>query len=120
MNSSSRVQVDDNYLKFRGKCRQYAEAAVKDDPSLRLVRGFYYCPVWGTKEQHWWTERADGTIHDPTALQFPSSGNGRYEEFSGTVECDNCGTCCPEEAAQITGRYAFCSPTCYGKFVGVL
>jgi hypothetical protein len=71
-----------DYIKYRGKCKELAEQAVIDDPALRLVRGWYVDPLWG-KEQHWWTVRPDGTIYDPTKLQFPSKGTGEYIEFEG-------------------------------------
>ena len=32
-----------DYLEYRGKCKEMAEQAVVDDPSLRIVRGFYHC-----------------------------------------------------------------------------
>lgn len=112
--------TQDNYTKFRGKCKEMSEAAVREDPTLRLVRGHYFCPVWGVEEQHWWTVREDGTINDPTALQFPSAGLGIYTEFNGTVECSNCGTEKPESEMSFEGRYAFCCYSCYGQFVGLL
>lgn len=107
-----------DYLRFRGKCKELCEQAVAADPSLRLVRGYYYCPFWRSTEQHWWTVRTDGAIYDPSKDQFPSRGNGLYEEFDGFVECAECGKRLKEAAAHIDGRYAFCSYTCHGRFVG--
>ena len=112
--------VESNYIKFRGKCRQMSEALVQQDPSLRLVRGHYWCPIWNRKEPHWWCVKADGTIVDPTRLQFPSEGMGTYEEFNGVLHCAECGQAITEEEADIDGNYAFCSYTCHGRFVGVL
>ena len=111
--------TDADYLKFRGQCKPMAEAAVKADPTLTLVRGHYFCPHWG-KQAHWWTVRQDGTIFDPSAAQFPSKGAGEYMPFDGTVECSNCGKGMTEETAwRFEGCYAYCSYTCYGQFVGV-
>lgn len=107
---------------LRGKCKELSDQAVADDPSLRLVRGWYHCPFWG-KQDHWWTVRPDGSIHDPTAAQFPGKGTlGEYEEFTGTCECANCGTEFQETDpnASFESRYAFCSYRCHGMFVGVL
>src|SRR5574340_590276 len=84
-------QVAADYTKFRGRCRELAEAECAADRRLRLVRGHYFCPLWGTNEQHWWCERSDGAIVDPTAMQFPSGCLGFYEEFDGICECSNCG-----------------------------
>jgi hypothetical protein len=105
---------------LRGKCREMSEAAVAADPSLTLVRGFYHCPIWG-KQAHWWTRRADGTLYDPTVAQFPSNGFGDYEEYDGTVECDECHKRVPEAEAHFdgNGRYAFCSHRCGLLFVGL-
>ncbi len=108
------------YATFRGRCKELSEAACQADPTLTLVRGHYHCPIWGTKEAHWWTVRPDGTIHDPTKLQFPSGGLGEYVPFDGTIECDECGKVVPEDEAQIHGRYAFCSGLCNARFVGLI
>ncbi len=112
-------QLAEDYKKYRGRCREMSEEAVANDPTLRLVRGHYFCPLWATNEAHWWTVRADGSIYDPTRMQFPSAGNGIYEEFNGMCECANCGKEIAEADAAIDGRYAFCSYECNGKFVGV-
>ena len=112
-------QIVADYKEFRGKCRELSEAAVAADPTLRLVRGHYFCPIWRTNEGHWWCVRPDGTIYDPSARQFPSNGNGIYEEFDGMCECENCGKHTPEEKSVIAFSRAFCSNECYGEYVGV-
>lgn len=100
-----------NYLKYRGKCKEMSEQLVAQDPTLTLVRGWYHCYQWG-KQAHWWCKTATGEIVDPTKLQFPSGGLGEYEEFSGMVECEQCGRQVSEEDAKFYGRYAFCSESC--------
>jgi hypothetical protein len=107
----------DDYLTYRGKCKEFSEAAVADDPSLTLVRGHYICPIWG-EQPHWWTKRADGTVFDPTAKQFPSKGFGEYIEFSGVVSCSECGKKMKEDEAEYESNYCFCSYECHGRFVG--
>lgn len=107
-----------NYLKYRGKCKEYSEALIAEDPSLKLVRGYYLCPFWG-EQQHWWTEKPDGTIIDPTKLQFPSKGLGEYIPFNGMVICAECGKEIHEKDARFESRYAFCSYTCHGRFIGI-
>lgn len=102
---------------LRGKCKELSEAAVAADPTLTLVRGFYYCPVWG-EQQHWWAQAQDGTIVDPTAAQFPSLGKGQYIPFDGTVHCANCDKSMEESSVEYAdSHYAFCSYQCYGHFV---
>lgn len=108
-----------NYLKYRGKCKEFCEEAVSKDPTLTLVRGHYYCPIWNSNEPHWWTERDDGTIYDPTKDQFPSAGLGSYVKFTGVVECAQCGKLVFEEDARVDGNYAFCSYECHGRFIGI-
>lgn len=106
-----------SYLKYRGKCKEFSEQLVNKNPkNLRLVRGYYWCPFWGM-QQHWWVEDKKGKIIDPTKDQFPSRGNGEYKEFDGNIVCSNCGKTTTEERADIHGRYAFCSYSCYGQFV---
>lgn len=109
----------DDYEKYRGKCRELSEAEIAKDSSLTLVRGHYFCPIWNSLEQHWWTVDKDGKINDPSRLQFPSKGFGIYEPFDGNVECAECGKVVKEEDASIDGRYTFCSYKCHGRFVGV-
>jgi hypothetical protein len=108
-----------NYLKFRGKCKEMSEEAVLHDPSLSLVRGFYYCPIWNKREQHWWTERIDGTIYDPTKNQFPSAGNGIYEKFDGFFDCEECGKKVIEEEIFVCGNHLYCSSACCAVNVGL-
>lgn len=114
----SYMDVKSDYELYRGKCREMSELEVAKDPTLRLARGYYFCPIWG-KQPHWWTVRPDGTIHDPSAKQFPSKGIGEYVESDGTVECAECGKRLAEADADIDGNYAFCSSRCHGRFVGV-
>jgi hypothetical protein len=109
----------EGYRKFRGRCKELSEAACAADPTLTLVRGHYYCPIWGTNEPHWWCVKPDGTIVDPTREQFPSAGNGIYTPFDGNVTCSNCGKQMRESEASFDSNYAFCSNLCHGRFVGV-
>jgi hypothetical protein len=108
-----------NYLRYRGKCREMALDMVKKYPGLRLVRGFYHCPFWG-KQAHWWAEDKNGNVIDPSAAQFPSNGAGEYEEFNGVIQCEECGKEVLEDDAYIDGNHAFCSGECFGRFVGLL
>lgn len=111
-------EPETDYMRFRGKCRELSEAAVAADPALTLVRGYYLCPWWG-EQAHWWTVRQDGTIHDPTAAQFPSKGAGVYVPFDGMVTCEECGKELKEEEATIDPPHVFCSTLCYARCVGV-
>lgn len=113
-------EIQNDYLKFRGKCKEYSQELVENDPSLTLVRGYYFCPIWGTNEQHWWVKDSKNNIIDPTKAQFPSNGLGIYEEFDGNIECSNCGKSVKEEDASFDSNYCFCSYLCHGKFVGIL
>lgn len=108
-----------DYRQYRGKCKELADAACAADPTLILVRGHYFCPLWNSNEQHWWCVKQDGTIYDPSAAQFPSNGNGIYTPFDGFVECSECGKVVLEENASFHGRYAFCSTECNMRFVGL-
>lgn len=108
-----------DYLKFRGRCKELAEAAAQRDTTLRLVRGHYFCPIWNSEEPHWWCEKPDGTIVDPSCLQFPSAGLGVYTEFDGRIACAQCGKEITEAEAIFESNYAFCSSACFGRFVGV-
>lgn len=114
------MNAPSDYTQFRGKCKEMSEALVAADPSLKLVRGHYICPMWG-EQAHWWTVRVDGSVNDPTAAQFPSGGLGEYVPFDGFVECANCNATIEEgKVRHSEGRYAFCSYRCHGLFVGAI
>lgn len=89
--------IKENVPETYGSCREATRDMLKAFPHLRRVRGHYYCWVWG-KRKHWWLMDGD-TILDPTASQFPSKGEGRYEELppdtpEPTGMCPNCGEYC--------------------------
>ena len=65
------------YATFRGRCKELSEAACVEDPTLTLVRGHYWCPLWNVTEPHWWTVRPDGAIYDPSKGSIPLEGHGR-------------------------------------------
>lgn len=112
MNDPEKISEEENdYLKYRGKCKEMCEQLVAENPSLVMVRGHYYCPIWNSREPHWWCKDGD-TIIDPTKNQFPSKGMGEYEEFNGICECEQCGKEFKEEDGIGYGRYMFCSSNC--------
>jgi len=110
---------ESDYLKYRGKCKELCEAAIAIDPTLKLVRGHYFEPMWNSEEQHWWTVRSDGTIYDPSVKQFPSKGSGIYTEFDGKVACAECGKIIWEDEMIMQGRYPVCSNKCALRLVGL-
>lgn len=115
--TGSDAKVSD-YLIYRGKCKELAEVACAADPTLRLVRGFYLCPIWG-KQAHWWTVKPDGTIVDPSVRQFPTAGAGaEYQEYDGIIECEYCLKPVPEGDAYFYAHHVYCSYECYGHDVG--
>jgi hypothetical protein len=113
------MSPEEGYRTFRGKCKEMCDALVEKDPTLKLVRGHYYEPLWGTAEQHWWCIDKDGKIIDPTVEQFPSRGMGTYEPFDGWVNCATCGRELREEEAVMASRYPVCNDRCYARLVGV-
>lgn len=77
-----------------GQCKEICQKMFDKFPELKLVRGHYYCRVWG-KRMHWWLEILEGKIIDPTKIQFPSK-NGVYESWDDgqlepTGKCPHCG-----------------------------
>lgn len=109
-----------DYKMYRGHCKPLSEREIEKDPTLRLVRGYYHCPAWGA-QQHWWCEKPDGTIVDPSVRQFPTAGMGaHYVEFNGIVACEECGKEVHEDDATVDGHHVFCSSECYGHCVGML
>lgn len=67
--------MNDDYIKYRGKCKEYCDRLMLERPELTLVRGYYHCPYEG-KLDHWWCKDDQGTIIDSTARQFTSKGIG--------------------------------------------
>ena len=111
--------LQSNYEKYRGKCKEFCDEAVKADSTLRLVRGNYWCPLSNKEEPHWWTVKDDGTIYDPTKLQFLSAGAGTYTEFDGFVDCEECGEKVAEENIKFAGRHTLCSEKCRLRLYGL-
>ena len=107
--------VDDNGY---GKCHEISEKMSKDFIELTIVKGFYYCPIWG-KRMHGWCVDRGGVIVDPTKRQFPSNCCGEYEEVSQhdrpTGKCFDCG-----ELTYNESNPSFCNDEClrnYNKFL---
>lgn len=116
--SINEMPVTSDYMTYRGKCKELAEQAVRDNPVLVLVRGYYHCPLWG-KQAHWWCKSLDGTVVDLSVRQFPTKGAGaEYEEFDGSVECEYCSKSVPEDKLYRVDQHAYCSYECYGHDVG--
>jgi hypothetical protein len=110
---------DNNYKKFRGNCKQLSEEVVAIDPTMRIAKGWYHCPLWG-QQGHWWCVKPDGTIYDPSVDQFPTGGAGaEYEEFDGTANCSECGKIHTVVENLTASNYSFCSSRCYARFVGI-
>lgn len=96
-----------------GRCKEVAIDMQDNFPELRLVRGHYYDDEWG-RRGHWWLQLGDRIV-DPTAIQFPSAGEGRYEEHPEGAEeptgiCMNCGE-------YVYGGSKFCNNTCEAEFI---
>ncbi len=100
-----------DYLKYRGKCKEFCEELIKNDPSLTLVRGHYDCWSWGM-QAHWWCVDKEGKIIDPTVDQFLKPHVGEYIPFNGMVECEQCHKQVKEEDAYMNGHHAYCSYVC--------
>jgi len=111
---------ESDYLRYRGKCKEYVDKLVSTDNSLRAVRGHYHCPFWG-EQPHWWAVDGHGKIIDPTSAQFPSKGGGEYVEFNGKVSCSECGKQMNETDPEVRfeSNYCFCSTKCNMRFVGL-
>lgn len=62
-------------------CYKVTREMLRAFPELWRVHGYYYCWILG-KRKHWWLTDGNVVI-DPTASQFPSKGEGRYEECHG-------------------------------------
>lgn len=78
-----------------GRCKEETLAMLAAFPELTRVRGHYHDDAWG-RRAHWWLTTPDNKIVDPTWMQFPSKGDGRYEPWiEGTPEptgyCNECG-----------------------------
>lgn len=114
------MSYEDDYKKYRGKCKEMCEELVKADPSLTLVRGHYYEPLWSREDPHWWCVDREGNIIDPTAKQFPTPNIKEfYTEFDGWTECAQCGKSVEESALVQMGNYPVCSDRCAMALVGL-
>lgn len=95
-----------------GMCHVACKKMKKEFPELKMVRGWYYEPIWDEDREHWWLKATNGRIVDPTAQQFPTKGTSYYKEFiegfdkEPTGKCMNCGEYCYD------GRTHSCSKKC--------
>lgn len=96
-----------------GKCQSATIEMQNKFPELVRIRGHYFDVAWGER-QHWWLKTNTGSIIDPTASQFPTKGNGYYDELDENCEepvgkCMQCGALCyPSEG----GSSYSCSESC--------
>ncbi len=108
----------DNYKKYRGRCKEFVDAEIEKDPTLKAVRGWYDCPYDG-RQAHWWCVRLDGTIFDPTQKQFKGPFVPYlYIPYTGTMPCCYCGEEVEVSKAVADGNRGYCSQRCYGKDIG--
>jgi hypothetical protein len=114
------MSYQDDYKKYRGKCKEMCEALIQENPELSMVRGWYYEPEWDRKEPHWWCVDAEGNIHDPSVKQYPSQGAGEYTPFGGFFECAECAKSIPEAEVIQMGNYPCCSDKCAMRLVGLV
>lgn len=95
-----------------GSCYAVTQHMQKDFPELKRVRGHYHDAFWGPRT-HWWLIAPDGSIVDPTKIQFPDQ-NGEYEPWTEgskepTGKCPNCGGYCYDGDS-------LCSDRCYKEY----
>jgi hypothetical protein len=66
-----------------GACGIYCDDMRKVFPELKLITGHYSDPLTNSMYEHFWLEAPDGSVVDPTAIQFPTRGYGSYHPLSG-------------------------------------
>jgi hypothetical protein len=92
----------------RRTCRETTLAMAAAFPELRRVRG-HYCHGLIGEAPHWWLVAPDGSIVDPTAVQFPAGGTYVEHDESQpepTGRCLECGD-------YTYDRRLFCSAECH-------
>lgn len=65
------------YKDAYGQCNDVCKKMVRQFPELTIIHGTYLCAAIGPRH-HSWCITAEGIIVDPTEIQFPSCGSGRY------------------------------------------
>jgi hypothetical protein len=111
MNAKELLHETD-YIKYRGTCKEACEELIAKDPSLTLVRGHYFCPLWYSDEEHWWCVNEYKELIDQTNKQFPSKGHGFFTGFDGYFTCEICGKKVKEEEVIMNGNHPTCSDKC--------
>ena len=92
-----------------GRCKEETLAMLAAFPELTRIRGHYHDDSCG-RRAHWWLTTPDNKIVDPTSMQFPSKGDGRYEPWvEGAPEPTGMCVECGEDT--YNDEY-FCSETC--------
>lgn len=105
MNPKYKEWIDANYPTMQsalGMCRPAVIAMKEAFPELQVTNGFAHFDSFTDPRMHWWLKTEDGTIVDPTAIQYPEYIGcpiSRYEEIDDThparrfrqTKCPNCG-----------------------------
>lgn len=92
----------------KSKC----EDLLIENPLLKIVSGFYYCPLTSKNNIHWWCITPAGDIIDPSKEQFGYQGMGDYIQSDGLIECKECGKRVKDDDAILLGDEQFCSNHC--------
>jgi hypothetical protein len=111
-----------NYLKYRGKCKELSNELEKKNPDLIVVKGWYHCPIWGKQQHYWCKNKKTGEIVDPSVKQFPSSmyaDESFYEEYNGFLYCEFCNKTVKETDAKFYIHHVYCSTECLYKDIGL-
>lgn len=107
----------------RAQCLQFSERLQKKFPHLKLEKG-WYVTTDGEDDyptEHWWTVDVDGTIVDPSKIQFHDQ-NGRYSpyddhEFKAMIgRCPNCGN----DIYEGEGSGGLCSDECESSYAAYI
>lgn len=100
----------------RGRCQEASARMVEAFPELRHVRGYARLDN-GFAPAHWWCEREDGAVVDPTATQF--EGVIGYDEYNedkhGPLPIGKCGDC-GTEVYKAENHNGFCDEICEASF----
>jgi hypothetical protein len=70
--------IDENVSNPYGQCYEYSSKMMDTYPELRIVQGYYDCPIWG-KRDHFFLLDKNNLVIDPTRTQFPTQGTWNYE-----------------------------------------
>jgi len=103
----------------KNQCDKATTAMMKEFPELTRVRG-HVIDGFAHKHEHWWLATQDGSIVDPTAIQFSGILGYQPLDESQPQPIGKCRECGDYVYPNPEGMTEFCSNKCSKAYMSYL